>query len=482
MNEVIEPTANDNQKTKEMIDAFTNALARLGANTSSLLEATQYTLSRLTRDYVLLTSLYRSHWIIRKIIDTRPEDAMKNWISLTCQLTPEAIDQFNKVVRKTKVKEMLLKGLKWGKLYGGAAGIILIEGHEDYLDQPLNLDTVLPDSFKGLLILDRWSGIAPTADTIDDINDPDFDLPKYYQVTITGNGGKCIKVHHSRVIRFTGRDLPYWERWAENNWGISDIEVMFEELKKRDNTSWNIANLIFTANLKIQKMGNLRSALATMNSQAQQALYNTLSAQNQIMSNQGVLVLDKEDDFDTKQYTFTGMAEMYKEFKEDICGSTGYPMTKLFGSTPGGLNTDGESGLQNYDDTVQEEQETYIRPALDKLLPVICHSMWGMIPDDFDYKFNPVRTLPYEKLADISSKFTDTIINAFNAGLTSQKTSLKELRQMSEITGVFSNITDEDINKADEEVKESLDLPFGEFDNEKEIEPDKADTDRSIRG
>jgi hypothetical protein len=55
-------------------------------------------------------------------------------------------------------------------------------------------------------------------------------------------------------------------------------------------------------------------------------------------------------------------------------------------------------------------------------------------------------------MADLASKNTDSITKAFQAGLISQKVALKELRQQSEMTGMWSNVTDEDIEKADDEV------------------------------
>lgn len=39
------------------------------------------------------------------------------------------------------------------------------------------------------------------------------------------------KVHHSRLLRFTGDDLPYWESQAEQQWGAFVIESIFDELK-----------------------------------------------------------------------------------------------------------------------------------------------------------------------------------------------------------------------------------------------------------
>ncbi|HBS60875.1 MAG TPA: hypothetical protein DEA44_16635, partial [Firmicutes bacterium] len=87
---------NDAVKTK---DAFRNQAARLGFGTPNLLEATEYPLTRLTQNWQLLNSLYRSHWIIRRIIDVVPGDMLKNWIKITSQMPPDALKRFDSQVR-----------------------------------------------------------------------------------------------------------------------------------------------------------------------------------------------------------------------------------------------------------------------------------------------------------------------------------------------------------------------------------------------
>lgn len=71
------------------------------------------------------------------------------------------------------------------------------------------------------------------------------------------------KVHHSRLLRFTGDDLPYWESQAEQQWGASVIESIFDELKKRDNVSWNIAQLIFSQRTALREMKQQSSRTGT---------------------------------------------------------------------------------------------------------------------------------------------------------------------------------------------------------------------------
>ncbi|MGO4147932.1 phage portal protein, partial [Paenarthrobacter sp. YAF11_1] len=93
-------------------DAFQNVLARLGHGTPNLLEGTEYPMTRITQNYQLMNSLYRSHWIVRRIIDTIPEDMTRNWITITTQMPPDEIRKLDKLWRVRKVKQKILQGLK----------------------------------------------------------------------------------------------------------------------------------------------------------------------------------------------------------------------------------------------------------------------------------------------------------------------------------------------------------------------------------
>lgn len=440
------------------VDAFTNALARLGFDTPNLLESTEYPITRLTQNYSLMNSLYRSHWIVRKIIDCIPEDMCKNWININTQLGPDELKRFDKLQRTTRLKRDILQGLKWGRLYGGAGAIIIIEGHENMLEEPLEYDAIMPGSFKGLIVSDRWSGLFPSSEVIENVSSPDFGLPKYYEWF--SETKDTIRVHHSRILRFTGRDLPFLERYAENNWGASEIEIIFDELKKRDNTSWNIAQLIFLANLRVLKMDDLGELLAIGDEKAQTDLYNTLSKQNQLMNNMGLYVMNKDDDFQTYQYTFSGLNDIYESFMLDVAGASELPVTKLFGRAPAGMNATGESDMKNYYDMLEQKQSSQLEPILDKILPIMFVSEFGYIPNDLDWEFNSIGTQSEDELANIVDKKTNSIINVYNAGIINQKTALKELKEMSDSTGMFTNITDEDIENADKDV-EVGDIPGG---------------------
>ena len=464
-------------------DAFRNQMARLGFGQPNLNEGVDYPLTRMGYSYNLFTSMYRSSWIVRKIIDVFPSDMVKNWIKFNSSLDPEKISKINSVLRKTKTKERIKEGLRWARLYGGAAGLILIDGDDD-LSEPLDYDTIMLDDYKGLLIFDRWNGIFPNIELVDDISDDEFGLPEYYSLSLTQRNSNLnikydekdlVKVHHSRIIRFNGRDLPLWERQAEMYWGESEIEIAFEELKKRDNTSANIASLIFLANIRVLKMNDLGQLLGAASQKAQENLFKVLEAQNQIMSNMGIYVMDKDDDFGSEQYSFSGLNDIYESFMLDVAGACEMPVTKLFGRNPAGFNATGESDLTQYYETIEEKQETYLQPIIDKLLPIIFMSTLGAIPEDLDWEFNPCFSVSNKDLADLAQSMSAPIFEAFNAGLITKEIALKELKQQSEKTGMWSNITDEDLEKAKQE-DESGNLTEEEQENLiNEISPDKEE-------
>lgn len=465
------------------MDAFQNQMARLGFGQPNLNEGADYPLTRMSQNYNLFTSLYRSSWIVRKIVDVFPSDMVKNWIKFNSSLDPEKISKINSVIRKTKTKEKIKEGLRWARLYGGAAGLILIDGDED-LTEPLDYDAIMLDDYKGLLIFDRWNGIYPDIELEDDISDEEYGYPKYYSISLSEansnlmlsyNKQDLVKVHHSRIVRFNGRDLPLWERQAEMFWGESEIEIVFEELKKRDNTSANIASLIFLANIRVLKMNDLGQLLGASTQKAQENLYKVLQAQNKLMSNMGIYVMDKDDDFGSEQYSFGGLNDIYESFMLDIAGACEMPVTKLFGREPAGFNSTGESDLTQYYDTLEEKQETYLQPIIDKLLPIIFMSTLGAIPEDLDWEFNPCMNVNSKDLADLAQSMASPIFEAFNAGLITKEIALKELKQQNEKTGMWSNITDEDIKNAKNEDNS------GEYTNEEqeslmsELNPEQND-------
>ena len=435
---------------KRALDGYSNVPANLGAGANNLAQTANYVMERFTWDYYTLNILFRDNWIAKAIIEKPANEMLKNGFSIHSQIEPDKIDKIMNIWRKTKTQNKFLKCLKWARLYGGCLLIPMIENQGD-LSKPLDYETIMPDSYKGCFTVDRWSGVSPSIELVDNITDPDFGQPEYYDVS-DNTAGKTFRIHHSRVIKMVGREMPYWEEIAETYWGASELEHIYTELKKRDDTSANISFLIFLANIRVFKMDGMSQMLSIGDQQAAQRVYETMKTMNHLMCNTGTLAIDKEEDFAMHGYSFTGINDVYESFMLDISGAAEIPVDKLFGRSPSGFNSGAET-LQNYYDTIDEKRETYVREPLEKIVKIITMSALGEIPDDIEIDFNPVRRPSDLEKSDLAQKNAQPIFDAYAGGLIGKGTALKELKQQSDITGLWTNITDEMIQEAYNEDK-----------------------------
>ena len=450
---------------KRVLDAYSNPPANLGFGANNLSQTAGYIMERFTWDYYTLNILFRNNWIAKAIIEKPANEMLKNGFEIHSELDPDKVTKIMNVYTRTKTNAKFLQCLKWARLYGGCILVPMIEGQDD-LSKPLDFDTIMPDSYKGCFVVDRWSGISPSLEIVDEIDDPDFGKPKYYTIS-TNNTNTSVKIHHSRIIKMIGRELPYWEEMAEDYWGASELEHVYTELRKRDDTSANISFLIFLANIRIFKMKNLGQAITLGDQESLNRVYQTMQSMNRLMCNTGTFAMDQDDDFATQQYTFTGINDVYESFMLDISGAAEIPVDKLFGRSPTGFNS-GEETLQNYYDTIQEKQETYVREPLERLLKIITMSTLGEIPDDFELVFSPVRRPSNMEKADLAQKQAQPVLDVYNAGIIGKGTVLRELKQQTPMTGQWSNITDqmiEDADKEDEEAKANAKAENEELEN-----------------
>ena len=438
-------------------DSYNNLTAKLGNEQMNPMSTGYYVKSGLTSDWQQLTIMYRESWLTKKIIDMPAEDMTKGWITLDTQLAQEGIDRVEKEMRQYRVQKKFTEAVRWARLYGGTIMIILIDGQEDMMHEPLDLTMVMPGSFRGLIVKDRWNDVEPSSDLVLDMQDPDYGLPEFYSVGELGIEGEDgigngqIKVHHSRVIRMIGRELPSAEEESEMYWGASEMEHIMDELEKRDATSSNISQLVFQANLRVLKMSDLGQMLSMSDERTQRELFQTIQAQNTLMTSFGLQVLDQSDSFETHPYAFQGLNDIYQSFQGDIAGAAEIPATKLFGKSPDGMNSTGEGDMLNYYDSIRQKQENMLRPGLEKIVPILCVSALGKVPDDIEVVFEPVESATESQRAALATQITGAIGTLYQSDLISKSMALKELRDSAFATGIGSAITDKDIEKAMEE-------------------------------
>ena len=424
-------------KSKDLLfstDGYANPAAYLGES-SPLLSAGTFLRSGLSSDTELLTTMYRESWLAMRIIDMPPEDMTRAWYRFSAPLPGEDLESLRRLEARHSVRRELTDAIRWARLYGGSLALMVLRGEEVRLSEPLDPELLLPGCFRGLLVLDRAQGIEPSLELEEDLDDPDFGLPKYYTADLDDMGS--VRIHHSRVLRFTGRELPRREAQRENYWGASELEHILEELQKRSAASANIAQLIFQANITTLKMSDFGDALALGTEEQKMQIRSALFEENRFRTSFGLQVLSAGDTLENHPYSFGGLAEIYEQFMLDMAGAAEIPAVKLFGRSPAGMNATGEADLKNYYELIAQLQERHLRPALEKLLPVMALSAWGTLPEDLDFVFNPIAAESPAETADLVEKLSASVIDAFRAGLLTREEALAELRARGNPFGVW---------------------------------------------
>jgi hypothetical protein len=183
---------------------------------------------------------------------------------------------------------------------------------------------------------------------------------------------------------------------------------------------------------------------------AQEALIAQFHYMAEIQQNEGITLIDKEDTFASTAYTFTGLSETMLGFAQQISGSCEIPLVALFGQSPQGMNATGESDLRLYYDSINTKQEANLRVSMEVLLKILWQSATGKpIPKDLSFTFTPLWQMSALDKATIAKSNTETVIEAHEAGAVDTPTMMRELKQASGDCGLFTHITDEQIEEAE---------------------------------
>lgn len=409
-------------------------------------------------------------WLGGKVVDL-PADAMtRAWRRFEGQdVDPKIIEQLEKAEKRLKIKKKVNQVIKWSRLYGGGALILIVDGHGE-LHQPLDRTKIKKGQLKQLVPIESSALLAARGVYLQEITNPIFGLPEFYRIS-RGNVDVARDIHHTRIIRFNGYDLPWNLFVAHNFWGQSVLERCVEAIKDAIGTNQNVAALIFRAAAETMKIDGLAQMLSDQ--AAENTLIKRLALMNQMKSNVNMSVIDKEEEIVTNQVgNFSGLDQIMERMMVLVSAASDIPVTRLVGTSAKGLNSTGEGDEKQWMEAVSSLQEDKLREPLEELDEVFVRSELGGIPEDLTFRFNELFVRPESEKADTNLKQAQADILYIQNEVLSPEVVAKDLKEK----GTYQNLTDEDI--------EAMEGPgFDEFSEEDEIsitgteDPDETEAD-----
>lgn len=356
-----------------------------------------------------LEIVYADDGLGARIVDLLPDDMMKQGWHYEFENEKEGMDEHSKVYdevfKNIRANDKINKALKWARLYGGA--LILLGVYDgEKLEQPLNLNKI--KNFENLKIIPRNNVQYGLFEFQMDETKPHYGQVEYYWVSFfTGKKYENVKIHYSRVIELHGVEIPSSDAsiipMEFRYWGISVLQRVQDRLKELAGSFGSIANLLQEVAIGKYKYKDLAEIMATEG--GEKMVQNRLQAMDLMKSTFHSILMDVDENFERDTLSLGGVSDVLYKFMMLTSASTGYPMTKLFGISPGGLNSTGDSDMYQYYDMVRAKQQTDLLPIIERLVHII--SEWQRIPEP-KIEFNPLEQMTEKEQAELEEKKADT--------------------------------------------------------------------------
>lgn len=326
-----------------------------------------------------LVNAYRGAWLPRKIVDIPALDTTRKWRSW--QADKAQIEKIEATEKRLQLRSKVRTAMIRARLFGGAA-IFIGTGERD-TSRPLDPARIGLGGLKYLTVMNRRQLTATEIET-----DPASELfgkPKAYRLA-----GSVIDIHPSRLVLFQGAEHPDPElcETSHYGWGDSVLQALFEALKQADSVMGNVASLVFEAKVDVIKIPHFMDQL--QDPEFEKRLLERIQLAATAKGINGTLLLDAEEEYETKQASFSGLPDVIDRYFQQGSGAADIPATRLLGQAPAGLNATGDSDLRNYYDRIQAMQELDVGPGMSVLDECLLRSSLGSRPAEIHYIWAPL--------------------------------------------------------------------------------------------
>ncbi len=413
---IIDPVTNQPFHT----DSWFNQLTGLGTDRDKL-TFTKKNVPQHSNNFQEFENLYHGDWAAKKTVDAPAHEMVRKWFTVNIDdivedgAEDERLEIESDVAEKVDVSSLVKKALMnlksptmtqeaivWGKVFGGSLMLLGVDDGQD-LREPLNEDNIR--EFTHLTVYDRWE--ISVREWYNDPSEEKFGEPKLYEITQnTVPGGVVLRtgkqastqalVHETRFLRFEGANTNRRRRIRQNGWADS-IYIAMEDVLRDFGMTWSSAAHLITD--FAQAIFKLKGLGAMLNSDTEGLVIKRLMMMDAARSVTRMVPIDAEhEDFMRQQTPLTGLPDLIELFIIRFAAAARMPVSVLFGVTlKAGMNQSGQSDLDIWRDEISSQQESFLRPLMEKLVRVLFKSVdgptQGKEPKQWSLEFNSLKQL-----------------------------------------------------------------------------------------
>lgn len=375
------------------------------------------------------------HWLAKRIVNRPASDMLRaGWFFEGIQ--DNDLLKLKEACKAFNLDGVLLSSLVLSRLYGVCYVLLgTVDGGD--LDQPFDLNKLGVGRLEFFTVLKKKYIEADTSKYLSPKEAGGLlKQPEFYKLKLDGKSTQ--RIHHTRLYKFGHADVV-------NEEPVSILQEVYEDLLDHASVKKASASLVHESKIDVIRTPGLVDKIkADMQAVAERFLSVGL-----LKGLNGMIVLDAEEEYDSKSYSFGGLPDLMREFSIQAAGAADMPYTILFGQSPAGMNATGEHDTRNYYDSIATKQTWTLKPFMMKLLRVIVQTTFGRQIPSLDVVFNPLWQLDAKVRSEVEKANAERDSKYLEMGIITEPQIAKQLV----IDGVYSVIDEEHIKELETMVK-----------------------------
>ena len=371
-------------------------------------------------NYQLFDTLYRTSWVAERCVTVIADDMTEKWRVFEHD-DPEVVKKRQAYEEENEISSVIRQAVLASRLYGGSCILPILHSqfNDAHFKQPFDPASVGKDDLHGFQVLTKFD-LFPLAGINRDI----FQSPKvfgdyiYYKIvriqTMIDSSVSAITeepvnsmnlptIHTTRMIKFYGKELLYYQKFFSGGWGDSILVPIINKIPAIEESFYLMYLYLDLFNVDEIKIPNL-SAIIDSSAGAQSFAKYTQFRDK--MRQSKLRFMDSNDSMNRNQISsLQNIVPVFQSQVQFVVGATGIPITRMLGTSVGGWST-GDNELTQYYDLVAQDQKK-LAPQLRVVDEIIERSLFGK-KMDIKYRFVPKREMTEKERAEIQQMKANT--------------------------------------------------------------------------
>lgn len=400
-------------------------------------------------DLITLSSLYHGDDLCARIIDIPGDEMLRRPFAVTTE--DEDIDKvLAEEFERLEAREMLLSGIRWGRLYGGSW---IVLGCEDGMPASEPFRPEQADGVDYLRVVDRrfmWPVSYYERGA-------KMGMPDRYVIsqTYAGVAQGSYVIHESRMIKFGGAPTGLREKNLNASYDYSVLDRCWPQLRMFS-TLWKGAELLITEGPQaVYKIKGFANAMMAGQKEKLRARLAMTEYYRSIL--RAVIIDSDQEEFERQPMQLTHVPELLGQASFRVASSAEVPAMILFGQDPSGLNASGAASLRWWQDKQASKQQNDLGPRIKTLASVIlkANGRSDLVPK-LKVEFEPLYTLTELEQAQAFSTNATACATLVNAQiLTPEEVAVSKIRNGEWVNG-WEGVRNEERAQMIEQIVENL--------------------------